>query len=106
VIIDHARLLAREVITRACESYASGAIPGDFGYIRDVVIHARWPIRGRGQVAMANARTQREVRAAIADQWPALGRSGVSMANARTQREVRAAIAEFYQPAEPQEKNT
>jgi hypothetical protein len=79
MINDHTRLLAREVITRACASYASGAISGNLGHIRDVVIHARWPVRGRG---------------------------GVAMANARTQREVRAAIAEFYQPSEPQERNT
>jgi hypothetical protein len=78
VITDHTRLLAREVIARACESYASGLISGDLDYIRDVVLHARFPIRGRG---------------------------GVAMANARTQREVRAAIAEFYQPSEPQERN-
>jgi hypothetical protein len=78
VITDNIRRLAREVITRACESYASGLISGDLDYIRDVVIHARFPIRGRG---------------------------GVAMANARTQREVRAAIAEFYQPPDLLEKN-
>jgi hypothetical protein len=79
VITDHARLLAREVIKRARESYASGAISGDLDYCRDNVIHTRWPVRGRG---------------------------GVAMVNAQTQREVRAAIAEFYQPSESKEPNT
>ena len=78
MITDHVRRLAREVIARACESHASGALSGDLAYIREVIILARWPIRGR---------------------------CGVAMANARTQREVRAAIAEFYQPSDLPEKN-
>ncbi len=65
MITQHARILAREVIKRACELYQSGAVDGDLDYCRDVVIDARWPIRGRGGVARAYAQTQREVRAAI-----------------------------------------
>ena len=67
MISDHARRIAREVITRACDLYASGAISGDLDYCREVVIHALFPIHGRGGVAKANARTQREVRATIAE---------------------------------------
>ena len=80
MITDHARLLAREVIARACESYASGALGdnADLDRCREAVITARWPIQGRG---------------------------GVARAHARTQREVRAAIAEFYQPSEQRERN-
>jgi hypothetical protein len=67
MITDHDRLLAREVVTRACESYASGALGdgADLDRYREAVIGARWPIQGRGGVAMAHARTQRRVRAAI-----------------------------------------
>jgi len=67
MVTDHSRLLAREVIKRAGESYASGALGdgADLDRCREAVIGARWPVRGRGGVAMANARTQREVRAAI-----------------------------------------
>jgi hypothetical protein len=66
MITDHARLLAREVIVRACEARVSGAHgDADLDRCREAVINARWPIQGRGGVAMANSRTQREVRAAI-----------------------------------------
>ena len=62
-ITDHARLLAGEVIKRACEAWALGAHgDADLPEIRDIIIHARWPVRGRGGVALAHARTQREVR--------------------------------------------
>lgn len=68
MITEHARLLAREVIARACEARASGAHgDADLDRCREAVIGARWPVQGRGGVAMANARTQREVRAAIAE---------------------------------------
>lgn len=79
MITDHDRILAHEVITRACEAYASGVHgDADLPKCRDIVIDARWPIRGGG---------------------------GVVRAHARTQREVRAAIVEFYQPSEPKEPN-
>ncbi len=65
-VTDHARRLAREVIARACEARASGAHgDADLPEIRDIIIHARWPVQGRVVVGMAHARTQREVRAAI-----------------------------------------
>jgi hypothetical protein len=67
MITDHARRLAREVIARAYESYLSRAVSDDLDYCREVVIHALFPIHGRGGVAKANARTQREVRATIAE---------------------------------------
>ncbi len=78
MITNHDRLLALEVITRACEMYTKGQGPDDLVKCRDIVIDARWPIRGRG---------------------------GVAHAYAQTQRRVRAAIAEYYQPSEPREPN-
>jgi len=78
MITDHARLLAREVIVRACEMYTTGRGPEDLAKCRDIVIDVRWPVRGRG---------------------------GVARAHAQTQREVRAAIAEFYQPSDLPERN-
>ena len=78
MITDHARLLAREVVTRACEMHTTGQGPDDLAKCRDIVLDVRWPIRGRG---------------------------GVARAHARTQREVRAAITEFYQTSEPKEPN-
>jgi hypothetical protein len=68
MITEHDRLLAREVIERACEIRATGFYGDkDLDECRDIVIDARWPIRGRGGVASSYARTQRAVRAAIAE---------------------------------------
>jgi hypothetical protein len=77
-ITQHARLLAREVITKACALYASGLGSEDLAETRDEIINERWPTRDRG---------------------------GVSMSNRKTIAEVRAAIREFYEPSDLPERN-
>lgn len=78
MINDHSRLLAREVIAKACQMYTDGTGPEDLAKCREAVLNIRWPVRGQG---------------------------GVAQANLRTQRDVLAAIVEFYQPSEMPERN-
>jgi hypothetical protein len=65
MINDHSRLLAREVIAKACQMYVDGTGPEDLAKCREAVLNIRWPVRGSGGVAHANLRTQREVSEAI-----------------------------------------
>ena len=78
-ITQHARLLAREVIAKACEMYTNGTGPEDLAKCREAVLNIRWPVRGSG---------------------------GVAQAHRRTQREVLEAIREFYEPSDLPERNT
>lgn len=71
MINDHARLLAREVIAKACQMYTDGTGPEDLGKCREAVLNIRWPVRGSGGVAQANLRTQREVSEAIIEFYAA-----------------------------------
>lgn len=65
MITDHTRLLAREVIAKACQMYADGTGPEDLAKCREAILNIRWPVRGSGGVAQANLRTQRAVSEAI-----------------------------------------
>lgn len=65
MITEHSRLLAREVIAKACQMYTDGTGPADLAKCREAVLNIRWPVRGSGGVAQANLRTQREVSEAI-----------------------------------------
>lgn len=67
MITQHARLLAREVIAKACQIYTDGTGPEDLPKCREAVLNIRWPVRGSGGVAQANLRTQRAVSEAIAE---------------------------------------
>lgn len=63
-VTQHARFIAREVIAKAAKNRTAGLGPED-RLDFDSVLRERFPCRGSGGVAMANGRTQREVRAAI-----------------------------------------
>jgi hypothetical protein len=78
MITQHARLLAREVISQACQMYTDGTGPEDLAKCREAVLNIRFPVRGSG---------------------------GVAQANLRTQRNVSEAIREFYEPSELPERN-
>jgi predicted NBD/HSP70 family sugar kinase len=69
MITEHARLLAKEVISTAAKRYGNGMGRYQDRLDFDQVLDERFPVRGGGGVAMANARTVREIREAIREYY-------------------------------------